>query len=245
MTEDAFLGGALKILQPRRGYRAATDPVLLAAACPAQRGDRVLDVGCGVGTAGLCLAKRVAGVSVEGVELQEALAALSRRNAARNGVGAWLAHACDIREPPLFVRSVSYDQVITNPPYHSAEAGVASPDMVKDRANRETMSLAAWLDFCLRRLRPGGAVTLIHRVERLPEILAALEGRAGGVGVLPLAPRAARPAKRVIVTAVKESRAPFRLAAPLALHAGADGDDAAPFTPEAEAALRHGAALSV
>lgn len=245
LTEDAFLGGALKLLQPRQGYRAATDPVLLAAACPAAPGQRALDVGCGVGAAGLCLAARRPGVAVEGIELQPALTALSRRNAARNGVGAWLAHAGDIRAAPLFVRATSYDHVLTNPPFHPAEAGPGSPLNRRDLANRETASLAAWLDFCLRRLRPGGGLTLIHRVERLPEIMVALAGRAGGVGVLPLAPRAGAPAKRVIVTAVKESRAPFRLAAPLALHRGAAGEDAAPFTPEAEAILRDGAALAV
>lgn len=243
LTEDAFLGGSLKLLQPKRGYRAATDPVLLAAACAAEPGERVLDVGCGVGAAAFCLARRRRGLSVEGIEIQEDLAALSRQNALRNGIGGWLAHAGDIRDAPLFVRSKPYDRVLTNPPYFDPLSGPASPVAGREQANHETMSLGAWLDFCLRRLKPRGGLTVIQRIERLPEILSALEGRAGDVGVLPLAPRDGAPAKRAIVTAIKESRGPFRLAAPLLLHQGEGGADAAPFTPEAQAVLRDGAPL--
>ena len=238
LSEDAFLGGALKILQPKKGYRAATDPVLLAAACRAQPGDRVLDVGCGVGAAGFCLAKRTPGLSLEGIELQEGLVELSRRNAARNGVGSWLAHAGDIRDAPLFVRSARYDHVITNPPYFEANSGAASPNAIRDAAHRESADMAVWMDFCLRRLAPGGGLTVIQRIERLPDILAALAGRAGGATVLPLAPFEGERPKRAILRAVKESRAPFALAPPFVLHDGAPGQDAAPFTASADAVLR-------
>lgn len=244
LSEDAFLGGALRILQPKAGYRAATDPVLLAAACPAAPGERVLDVGCGVGVASLCLAKRLARLSLEGIELQPELAELSRRNAARNGFGGWLVHAGDIRAAPLFIRSATYDHVITNPPYFEADDGPASPDPCRDLANRESVDLATWLDFCLRRLKPRGTLTVIQRAERLPEMLAGLAGRAGGVEVLPLAPFTGLPAKRVVLRAIKESRAPFELAAPFVLHAGPPGRDAAPFTSAAEAVLKDGAALA-
>ena len=243
LSEDAFLGGALKILQPNKGYRAATDPVLLAAACRAVSGDRVLDVGCGVGVAGLCLARRTRGLSLEGIEIQRDLVELSRRNATRNGIGSWLAHAGDIREAPLFVRSTPYDHVITNPPYFKADAGLVSTSAVKDQANRESASIGEWLDFCLRRLAPAGGLTVIQRVERLPDVLAALSGRAGDLTILPLAPFAGQRAKRVIVRAVKDSRAPCAIAAPLTLHEGAAGQDAAPFTEAAERVLRRGEAL--
>ncbi|MEM9724280.1 MAG: methyltransferase, partial [Pseudomonadota bacterium] len=243
LSEDALLGGAVTIVQPREGFRASTDAVLLAAACRAEPGARVLDVGCGVGAAALCLAYRRPGLALEGLDIQEPLIELSRRNAARNGLGGWLAHCADIRDAPLFVRSTSYDHVLTNPPYYAAESGPASPSTGRDVAHRETAALGDWLDFCLRRLKPRGALTVIQRIERLPEMLAALEGRAGAIRALPLSPRRGAAAKRVVVTAVKESRTPFTLVAPLELHRGVEGEDAAPFTPEAQAILRDGAPL--
>ncbi|MEL6318106.1 MAG: methyltransferase, partial [Pseudomonadota bacterium] len=219
---------------------AATDPVLLAAACPARPRQRVLDVGCGVGAAAFCLAARAPGVDLEGVEIQEAYADLSRRNAQRLGVG-WLAHVADVRAAPLALRATSYDHVLTNPPYHAAGAALALDDPAKDAANRETADLETWLDFCLRRLKPKGSLTVIHRAERLDDILAALRGRAGGAAILPLWPRPGLPAKRVIVRAVKEGRGPLRLCRGLTLH-GADGGA---FSPEAEAVLRQGAPLDM
>lgn len=238
LTEDRFLGGRLIVLQPKDGYRAATDAVLLAAACPAAPRERVLDVGSGVGVASLCLAARVPGVDVEGFELQTDLAALSQRNALRNGV-SYLAYVGDIAAPPLTVRATSYDHVITNPPYFVPGAGGVSPNSAKDQAIRETAALADWIDFCLKRLKSKGWLTLVHRAERTPEILAALEGRAGAIALLPVAPRDDEPAKRVVLRAMKDSHAPFRLAAPLVLHAPGEQD----LTAAADAVIREGAAL--
>lgn len=238
VSDDAFLGGRVRLWQPLKGYRAATDPVLLAAACRAAPGDGVLDVGAGVGAAAFCLGVRQPGVRLSGVEREAALARLSERNAARNGL-EWRARCGDIADAPAALRGETFDHVITNPPYHAAETGLASPDRLRDGANRESLSVAAWLDFCLRRLRPRGELTLIHRAERLAEILAGLEGRAGAVEILPLWPRTGLAAKRVILRAVKESRAPLRLCAGLALHDGPNGA----FTDAATAVLRDGAAL--
>jgi tRNA1(Val) A37 N6-methylase TrmN6 len=239
-TCDALLGGRVRLWQPAAGYRAATDPVLLAAACPARPGERVLDLGCGVGAAALCLAARVEGLELHGLELQPDYASLARRNADANGA-ALTVHDGDIGAPPAALRARACDQVIANPPFFAA-AGSASPRADRDIARREAApGVAGWVDAGLRRLRQGGWLTLIHRVERLPEILGALEGRAGDVAVLPLAPREGRPAPRVIVKARKDSRGPFRLAPPLVLHRSAaheaDGDD---FTAAAAAILRHG-----
>jgi tRNA1(Val) A37 N6-methylase TrmN6 len=245
LTCDALLGGRVRLVQPRRGYRAATDPVLLAAACPARPGERVLDLGCGAGAAALCLAARVPGLDLHGLELQPAYAALGRRNAGANGV-ALTVHEGDVAAPPPALRALSFDHVIANPPFFDA-AAPGSPEPGRDAARREAEGgVGLWVDAALRRLRQGGWLTLIHRAERLPAILAALEGRAGAVAVLPLAAREGRPALRMILRARKDRGGPFRLAAPLALHAGPaharDGDD---FAPAAAAVLRDGAALEV
>ena len=242
IVEDGFLGGRVRIRQPVRGYRAATDPVLLAAAVQIRPGDAVLDLGCGAGTAALCLGARVGGLELHGLELQADYARLARGNAALNG-RALIVHDGDLHAMPAALRQLSFDAVMLNPPYH-APADLGSPDRGRDIANRRgAATLADWIAAALARTRPGGLVVAIMRAEGLPEILAALEGRAASA-VLPLAARAGRDAKRVIVRACKGARAPFRLAAPLVLHAGpahlADGDD---YAPQARAILRDAAAL--
>ena len=241
VTEDRLLGGRVRLLQPREGYRAATDPVLLAAAVPARAGERVLDLGCGVGAAAFCLAARVPGAVLAGLELQAGYLALAARNAALNGVEIAL-HEGDVAAMPAALKAQSFDHAMMNPPYH-AEADLPSPVPGRDIAHRGG-AMAVWVAAGLARLRPGGRLTAIQRAERLPELLAALDGPAGEITVKPLAARAGRDAKRVIVTARKGSRGPFRLAAPLVMHDGpahlADRDD---FTAEARAILRDGAAL--
>ena len=242
VVENGFLDGRLRIRQPARGYRAATDPVLLAAAVPARAGDAVLDLGCGVATAALCLGWRVPGVDLHGLEVQPGYAALARENAALNGQ-ALVVHAGDLRAMPAALRRRSFDAVMLNPPWH-APADPGSPDPRRDIANRRgAATLADWIGAALARTRPGGHVVLIMRAEGLPEIMAALAGRASAA-VLPLVPRAGRDAGRVLVRARKGGRVPFRLAAPLVLHEGAahlaDGDG---YSPRARAVLREAAAL--
>ncbi|MEO1505914.1 MAG: methyltransferase [Pseudomonadota bacterium] len=244
LTEDAFLNGRLKLLQPKRGYRAATDPVFLAAACPAQSGDTVLDVGSGVGAASFCLAARVRGAQVSGLELQAAYAELSERNASRNGVD-WRVWVGNVASPPAELRSLSFDHVITNPPFHSSAEAVGSSIDAKDAANRETVSLEAWLDCCLRRLKPKGSLTIIHRVERVPQILSALKDRTGDTRLHPLWPRAGKPAKRVVIRSIKDARAPFRVGVGLVLHDGVHDQDGDDFSDAAQAILRNGAALEL
>lgn len=245
LSEDAFLGGRLSVLQPRRGFRAATDAVLLAAAVPARAGQAVLELGCGAGVASLCLGARVPDLALTGLELQPAYAALARANAARNDQPLTVIEG-DVAVPPAVLRACVFDHVLCNPPWYRPGGGTAASDSGRERALREAAPLAVWIDCAARRLRSGGRLTLIHEAARLPDVLAACDARLGSLVVLPLTPRAGRPARRVIVAARKGGRAAFRLLAPLVLHAGsAHGRDGEGFAPEVEAVLRDAVPLSV
>ncbi len=242
LSLDAFLCGKLYLWQPLKGYRAATDPVLLAAACAARPGQSVLDLGCGAGAAALCLAARVPGLQLCGLEVQPDYADLARRNAARNGV-AMTVFDGDLTAMPAALRT-GFDHVIANPPYYP-RAGSPSPIAGRDRALRTEVPLSDWVDAAARRLSPGGWLTMILGTDGLPQVLAALGTRMGSAAVLPLAPRENRPARRVILRARKGGRGAFRLLAPLILHAGAAHDgDRESYTPKAEAVLRRAESLS-
>lgn len=242
LTDDKFLMGRLRLLQPVRGYRAATDPVLLAAACPARAGESVLDLGCGAGAAALCLAARVPGVVLTGLEVQPDYADLARRNAERNGVAMEVVEG-DLAAMPRILRR-DFDHVIANPPYYGA-GGTPSPVAGRDRAVRVVTPIAAWVAAAGARLRPGGWLTMIFATPCLPEVLSSLGPKLGSASVLPLEPREGRAPPRVILQARKGGRAAFRLLAPFTLHAGAVHDgDRENYTQAATAVLRGGADLS-
>ncbi len=237
-TADRLLGGRLLIRQPRHGYRAAIDPVLLAAAVPAGGGACVLEAGTGVGAASLCLGRRAPGITLLGLEIDPATAALARANVALNGLeGAITIVEGDLLAPPPEIRARSFEWIMSNPPHHPASAP-SSPDARKALANREGIGIAAWLRACLRRLRPGGRLALIQRADRLPEVLGGLGGLAGEIEIVPLWPKEGRPAKRVLMRCRKGAKGPARLVPGLVLH-GADGK----YTAKAEAILRDGADL--
>ncbi len=244
VTEDALLGGRVALRQPAEGYRVAIDPVLLAAAVPAGARDTVLDVGSGVGAAALCLAARAPDCRVFGVEIQRDLVRLAAENVALNKFeGRVDVMVGDLTRPPPRLAAGSFHHVMSNPPY-LADDGVAnhSPNPSKATATVEAAGdLAEWVDFCVRMVRHKGSVTFIHRADRLDELLTSLRGKAGGIAVFPLWPTMdnARPAKRVIVQAIKGGAAPLRLLPGLILH---EGDR---YTDAAEAVLRHGAALTL
>jgi len=244
-TDDAFLGGALQILQPETGYRAGLDAVMLAAAVGAEDPLRLLDVGAGVGTAGLCVAKRIPSASVTLFEKEPALVRLAVENVQRNG----LSDRVRVLEGDIGLSAESaqaiglepesFRCVIANPPYHDLGAGTLSADRLKAAAHAMPEdSLERWLRFIARMAAPGGSVVLIHKAEALPRLLEAVDGRFGGLQILPLHPDASAPAHRVIVTGRKGSRAPLELLPGLVLHAPNGA-----FTPQAQAILRAGGAL--
>lgn len=241
-SRDALLGGRVLLDQPATGYRAAIDPVLLAAAVPAAPRDSVLDLGCGAGAAALCLLARMPEVRVTGLDLQMDLVRLAGENARKNGAAArFAAMAGDVAKLPPRLSPASFDHVMCNPPYLKAESGRPSPHRARDLANREGRAgLDDWVSAALAMTRTRGSVTLIHRADRLDDLLAALQGRAGNVAVFPLWPKADSPAKRVIVQARKGTAGPLRLCAGISLHE-ADGG----YTAAAEAVLREAAPLVI
>ena len=240
LTHDAFLGGKLHLWQPRKGYRAGVDPVLLAATVPAQAGQRVLELGCGVGAASLCLGARVPGLTLTGVELQSAYAALARRN----GPDFEVVEA-DLAQMPLDVRQRQFDHVLANPPYFDRDASIASQHIAREVALGERTPLEKWVQIAAKRLAPKGQAHFIHRAERLPELIRALPHDMGSIEVLPIAPRMGRAAELIILRARKSGRGAFRLCAPLVMHEGdahlVDGDS---YVPQIRAVLREGAALT-
>jgi tRNA1Val (adenine37-N6)-methyltransferase len=242
LTRDAFLGGRLQIWQPAHGYRAGTDPVLLAAACPARPGERVLELGCGVGVASLCLACRVEGLSVIGVERQADYADLAARNAREADLPVSIVTA-DIAKLPADLREMSFDHVIANPPYFKAGSGTAASDAGREASFREDTDLSQWAGVARARLRPRGWLTMIQLAERLPDVLAVLGG-FGSISVRPLQSRIGRPAGRFLLRARKGGRAPFQLLAPILVHEhAAHTEDADSYTPEVQAVLRDAGAL--
>lgn len=241
LTDDKFLCGKLRLLQPRQGYRAATDPVFLAAACPARDGQTVLDLGCGAGAAALCLATRLPGVSLTGLELQPAYADLARRNGIRNGIAFEVATG-DLAHMPHELRR-GFDHVIANPPYYP-RAGTPSPVAVRDTAMRAEVSLAEWVRAAATRLEPGGWLTMIFGADGIPAALAGLDSRMGSAAILPLISREGRPAGRVILRARKGGRAAFRLLPGFVIHHGTAHDgDRESYTLAASRILREGEAF--
>jgi tRNA1(Val) A37 N6-methylase TrmN6 len=235
VTEDTVLNGRVRLRQAATGYRAGMDAALLAAACDAAPGERVIEAGCGVGGALLAAARRREGARFVGLERDAAAADLARGNVGLNGlddrveiVGGDVERGFRALGLPVF------DAAISNPPFFDDPAALRAPAPEKSGAWMADGGLAAWTAFCLKAVREGGSVTLIHRADRLADLLALLAPKAGSFRIRPIAPFADAPAKRVIVRAIKTGKAPLVLLPPLVLHARGSAAHAV----EAEAILR-------
>lgn len=246
--EIHVLDHKVRLLQPGDGFRTSMDSVFLGAACPAKTGERVLDMGAGVGGASFCLLWRVGGCHVTGVEIQESHVALARRNIALNGCeGRAEFVVSDIRN---FSDEARFDHVMCNPPY--LEAGTYTVSASVERAvalghspspnplplGERALSLEDWVNAGFRNLKSGGSFTMIHRADMVDKIIAGLGKKFGAVEIIPLYPRAGEEAKRVIVRAIKDRKTPARLHAGIVLH---ESDGA--YTKDADAILRDGRVL--
>ncbi len=242
VTENALLNGRVRLRQAGEGYRVGMDAVLLAAACDGRAGARVLDAGCGVGAVMLAAAALNPGLGFTGLERDPGALVLARENIALNGLetrvqvteGAVGDTLSDLGLRP-------FDAVLANPPFFDDPAALRAPAPAKHGAWMNPEGLDLWARFLITAAREGGSITLIHRADRLADMLAALARGAGAFQIRPIAPFADAPAKRVIVRAVRTGKAPLRLLPPLVLH---DREGGAKHSPPAEAILRGEAKLT-
>jgi len=242
-SEDAVLGGRLILRQPFSGHRVGHDAILLAAAVSAHAGEQAIDLGAGVGAAGLALAQRIEGLNVTLVEIDPMLATLARDNAERNGLAARVRAVClDIGASAAAFAAAGLatgaaDCVLMNPPFNAQTN--PSPEPSRRLAYAATHgALRQWVDTASRLLRPSGPLTLIWRADGIAEVLAALDSGFGAASLLPIYGKPGSPAIRILVRAIKGSRAPLRLLPGLLL-ADASGKP----TAEVDAVLRGGGTL--
>jgi tRNA1(Val) A37 N6-methylase TrmN6 len=213
LTEDAFLGGRLRLRQPKSGHRAGHDAMLLAAATPARPGDRVVDFGAGVGAAGLALATRISGIRITLIEIDDALAELARGNAASNAIEAKII-AMDLASGAEAFAGAglapdSVDVVLMNPPFNDSKRHRSSPNRNRQIAHvADAATLESWIDAARRILKSAGVLTLIWRADGIAQVLAALDRGFGSLAILPVHGNAATPAIRVLIRAIKGGRAP-------------------------------------
>ncbi len=240
VTEDQLLNGRVRLRQPARGYRAGMDAALLAAACDAESDDRVLEAGCGAGGALLAAATRRDAARFTGLERDPTAAALARENAGLNGLSDRVeVIEGDVRAGFKTLGLAPFDAVMANPPFFDDPGELRAPAPEKTGAWMADGGLAAWTGFLLKAVREGGSVTVIHRADRLADLLAQLAPKAGSFRIRPVQPYADQPAKRVILRATKTGKAPLVLLPPLVLH----DRSGVKHTAEAEAILRGEASL--
>lgn len=233
----------MRLSQPRDGYRAGIDPLLLAASVDLRPGQSVLELGCGAAPALCALGLRVPGTTLAGLELQPAYAALARENAAQNGLQATIWQG-DVADPPAAMRARAFDHVMLNPPYYDPARRAAAQATDRELALAGPTPLSDWIGCAARRVRPKGWVTVIQRADRLPDLMGPMAAHLGALELWPLAPRAGRAPGLILMRGRKGGRAAFRFHPTLTLHAGARHlSDAEDYTETVQAVLRDGAAL--
>ncbi len=232
--ETTLLGGRVRLMQFAHGLRAGLDAVMVAAACPAKEGQRVLDLGCGTGAAGLCVRARV-DVALTGVDIQSELVALAQESALLNGWDAEFI-AGDLRDKGV-VASDMFDHAICNPPYMQAGAWYDTPDKVRSKQLGKQdgdATLAAWMDTLYRAVRPGGSVSVIHRADHADKIIQAFGPRFGGMELWTLHPHDGEAAGRIVIRALKARKSPVKIHPGIVLHRQEGG-----WTETAEGILSH------
>ena len=238
VARDSYLGGKIALFQPKDGYRAGVDAALLAAGLALKPGQTAVEFGCGVGAALFSAAALYPQVSLLGLDRDAQSLSLARRNAELNGVADRVALAqADVLQ---FRPSEPVDAVFFNPPFFDDENALRAPKDSRRGAWINEAGIGAWIARGLQILKPKGFLTLIHRADALPAILAAVGVEKASVEAVGVHPKAENPAKRVVVRVRKAGRAPFKLLAPLVLHAG----DGPRYAPLAEAVLRGRAKLA-
>ena len=242
IVENALLGGRVRLRQPARGYRAGMDAALLAAAVPALPGQTVIEAGCGAGAVLMQVGARRPGVALTGLERDLTAAGLARENAALNGVeDRTTILSGDVAQGFRALNLAPFDWAVSNPPFFDDPGALRAPGPGKMGAWMADDGLKAWTGFLLKAVREGGKIVVIHRADRLADLLALLGEKAGSFAILPIQPFADAPAKRVLVQAIRSGRAPLRLLPPLILH----DRGGAKHTPQAEAVLRGEAAIDL
>jgi len=240
VTEDGLLDGRVRLRQPRVGYRAGVDAALLAAACEARPGERVIEAGCGAGGAMLAAAVRSPDVRFVGVEREETALALAGQNIVLNDMQDRVeVLGGDVAQGFRALGLEPFDHAFSNPPFFDDPGELRAPHPAKAAAWMADVGLAAWVEFLIKAVREGGTITIIHRADRLADLLGLLAPKAGSFRVRPVHPFADTPAKRVLVRAIKTGKAPLVLLPPLILHDREGGKH----TAETEAILRGQAAL--
>jgi tRNA1(Val) A37 N6-methylase TrmN6 len=221
VMETTLLRGRVKLLQPRVGFHASLDTVFLAAAVPVWNNWNILDIGCGVGSAGLCVIARNKNIYLTGLDIQQEMVDLALQNAALNDVSDRCHFFSGDLRNEKSIPDNSFNSILMNPPYQTS--GTSSPEKIKAMSHGETASGASlqdWAKYAHRKLKAGGHLTLVHRADRLDDVIVALAGRRwfGSLVVFPLWSHAGEDARRVIVSARKERYAPLVLKPGLVIH---------------------------